>query len=177
MWTHLTFMPHDPWCCYKHRTGVGRWSSCVLLAGNHPSLRVVILRLLLLSHAWPRFSSVFSLLYVTLNASLLWISPVRLSAPLCLFDTIFHSPVCLQELSLLRFVFLKPAAVLFSSNSYQLYTWSHPNVSSQNTWVTITHFLISIALLYPHMWKRTRDFLPLSLHCIGKPDWSHVPLL
>lgn len=59
-------MPGDPWRCYNHGTGVGRWSSRVLLDGTHPSLRVDIIRLLLLSHAWPRFASVFSLLYVTL---------------------------------------------------------------------------------------------------------------
>lgn len=33
MWTHLPFMPSDPWCCYNHRTGVGRWSSRILLDG------------------------------------------------------------------------------------------------------------------------------------------------
>lgn len=52
---HLPFMPGDPRCCYDHRAGVGRWWSCILHDGKHPSLRMVITGLLLLSHAWPRF--------------------------------------------------------------------------------------------------------------------------
>jgi len=54
-WARLPLTPVDPRRGDDDRTGVRWWSDRVLLAGNHPSLRVVIIRVLLLSHAWPRF--------------------------------------------------------------------------------------------------------------------------
>lgn len=140
MWACLPFMPGDPRCCYNDGTGIRRWPS---FSWKHPSLMVVIIRLLLLSHSWPRFSSVFSLLNVTLYPSVFWIFPVF---PLFPWICLSPLPLCfLKQFSTLLFVFrnslcyavfLQPFAVLFFFfNSYQLHTLSHPIMPRQNGWV------------------------------------------
>lgn len=151
---HQPFMPGDPWFCHNDGTGVQRLSSCVFLTGNHPSLRVVIFRLLLLSHAFPGSSSFLSLLYVTilhsfsiLCASLfpsMCVSPVLL----CFFHTVLLSIHPLKLLPL-RCVLLRLSAMLFFfSNSYQIYTLSHLYMPSQNGRVISTHFYFATLLLH-----------------------------
>lgn len=84
-----------------------------------------------------------SLFFTPLNISSASLFPsVCLSPlPLCFFHTVFLSSVRLRELPLSRCVFLWPSAVsFFSSNSYQLYTLSHPNMPSQNGWVISSQF-------------------------------------
>lgn len=79
-YAHLPFVPGDPRCGHDHRAGIGRWWSCILHDGKHPSLRMVIVGLLLLSHAWPTFLfSVFSPLYESLpvTAALLFFPLAR----------------------------------------------------------------------------------------------------
>lgn len=163
----LPFMPGDPRCCYDDGTGVGRWSSCVLLAGNHPSLRVVITGLLLLSHAWPRFSSVSSLLYETLYPSLLGISPLLLSF---LQHVSLHppSPSFIHFSSLLfRLQELPPPLRCVCFSGLLLCCSSSPAVISFTlchirSWVRDQRsvFVTAAALLHPHVWKPASDLLP-----------------
>lgn len=118
MGARVPFTPGDPRRGHDNRTGVWRWSYRVLLAGNHPSLRVVLVRLLLLSHAWHVLSPLSFMWLSTLDSFSeyhyfsLYSSPL----PLCFSCAALLSSVCLQELLLWRCLFLRGLVLCCSSS-------------------------------------------------------------